>query len=171
MDTDRATTYWLNNLLVAVRRDILPKAIAIDWLLAKHQVSICRTSKITMNSGSSFDPTARFKNPPSFKLPTGHLSTGVCERLIEMIRRFEEQVDADHDVGARLATFGTSVSMHIQRISCYNPTLICFHGVLEGSGDYCELIQNVNQVAILLVRVKRIDPSQPKQKIGFDIEA
>lgn len=107
---------------------------------------------------------------PEIKIPTpptGHLASGVHERIVGMIQQFEAELDDAHEVGARLANFGTQLLMHIVDIGYHNPTLIRFFGYLDGTGEPCELIQNVNQVSILLVKVPRLDPSKPKRKIGF----
>lgn len=47
-----------------------------------------------------------------------------------------------------------------------NLSLIVFKGALD-NGNPVELVQHVSQLSFLLVAVKRVDPNQPKRKIGF----
>lgn len=87
-------------------------------------------------------------------------------RLIEWINDFHRSLDENHEVGARLVSFGQSVTFHIDDIGYWNPSLISFKGKNE-NGESVELIQHVSQISILLVALKRKDVSQPKRPIGF----
>lgn len=106
----------------------------------------------------------KFVMPP---MPTGHLASGVHERILGMIQDFENSLDDSYEVGARLANFGTSVLIRVTDIGYHNPTLIRFFGFLDETGEPCELIQNVNQLSLLLIRVPILDPAKPKRRIGF----
>ena len=87
-------------------------------------------------------------------------------RLIEWINDFHRSLDEEHEVGARLVSFGQSVTFHIDDIGYWNPSLISFQGRNE-NGESVELIQHVSQISILLVALKRESLSQPKRPIGF----
>jgi hypothetical protein len=87
-------------------------------------------------------------------------------RLIEWINDFHRSLDDNREVGARLVSFGQSVTFHIDNIGYWNPSLISFQGKNE-NGESVELIQHVSQISILLVALKRENLSQPKRPIGF----
>jgi hypothetical protein len=75
-------------------------------------------------------------------------------RLGEYIKLFEDELDNDHEIGARLVSFGQTVVFHIESLGYYGPDIITFHGTNE-SGEKVQLIQNVSQLSVLLVAVKK----------------
>ncbi|WP_421231584.1 DUF6173 family protein [Aeromonas sp. 603079] len=87
-------------------------------------------------------------------------------RLIEWINDFHRSLDEEHEVGARLVSFGQTVTFHIDDIGYWNPSLISFQGKNE-NGEVVELIQHVSQISVLLVALKRENIHQPKRPIGF----
>ena len=95
-----------------------------------------------------------------------NLASEFHHRLIKWINDFDATLDTDHEVGVRLVSFGQTVVFHLNDISYWNPSLISFQGVSE-NGEPVELIQHVSQISILLMKLKRLDTSQPKKKIGF----
>jgi hypothetical protein len=86
------------------------------------------------------------------------------EKLIKFITEFEKGLEDNQEVGAKLVTFGESITIHIDDISYSNPRLIIFHGQ-DIHGQKVQLIQHVNQISILLIVVKRIDSERPR--IGY----
>lgn len=90
-------------------------------------------------------------------------------RLVEWINDFDRELDAEHEVGVRLVTFGQAVTFHIDGLGYANPSLIVFYGVSE-DGDPVELIQHVSQISVLLTKMPRRDPNRPKGRIGFHEE-
>ena len=95
-----------------------------------------------------------------------NLASEFRKRLMEWIIDFDAALDDEHEVGIHLVSFGQAVRFHFESIGYYNPSLICFTGKLE-DGDPVELIQHVSQISIMLVKMMRQDPSQPKKRIGF----
>ena len=89
---------------------------------------------------------------------------GVFKSLGEYVRAFEAELDDDHEVGARLVSFGNAVQIHVQSIGFTAPFLITFSGVTE-KGDAVRLIQHVSQLSFLLVSLKKIADSP--YRIGF----
>jgi hypothetical protein len=87
-------------------------------------------------------------------------------RLINWINDFHKNLDEKHEVGARLVSFGQSVTFHIEGIGYWNPSLISFIGK-NSEGEPVELVQHVSQISILLVAMKREDVAMPKRPIGF----
>lgn len=103
-------------------------------------------------------------NIPNFKNPN-HASE-FYKSLVEMINEFDKNLDEEHEVGMRLVTFGQSITFHVTDLGYYDPSLNRFYGQLE-NGSSVELIQHVSQISFLLMSVKRLNPEQPKKRIGF----
>lgn len=95
-----------------------------------------------------------------------NLASEFHKRLVEWINDFDKSLDQDHEVGVRLVNFGQAVTFHLRDVGYWNPSLISFSGYTE-QGEPVELIQHVSQISILLLKVKRQYPSQPKRPIGF----
>lgn len=106
-------------------------------------------------------------NPADFLPPKdNNLADEFHRRLISWINDFHRQLDDEHEVGARLVSFGQSVTFHVENIGYWNPSLISFEGHNE-NGDPVELIQHVSQISVLLVALKRENLQEPKRPIGF----
>jgi len=95
--------------------------------------------------------------------PDGHLASGFYERLVDWITGFEESLDADHEIGARLVAFGPVV-IRLTDITWWNPALIRFDGV-DDAGNPVQLIQHISQISVLLVRLPK--QGQVARRIGF----
>lgn len=89
------------------------------------------------------------------------------KRLVTWINEFDQSLDNDYEVGVRLVSFGQSVVFHLTNIGYWDPFLISFTGTTE-EGQPVELIQHVNQISILLMKLPRKNPDQPKRPIGFN---
>lgn len=103
---------------------------------------------------------------PSIRLAKANYASEFHRRLIDWINKFNAELDADHEVGVRLVSFGQAVTFHLDDVGFSNPSLITFSGKTE-DGDPVELIQHVSQISVLLVRLRRKDPTSPKRRIGF----
>ena len=84
------------------------------------------------------------------------------ERLGSYIRDFENELDQDHEVGARLVSFGQAILFHIESLGYYGPDIISFKGVTD-KGE--KVKQNVSQLSVLLIAMPKRS-EQPK-RIGF----
>jgi hypothetical protein len=90
-------------------------------------------------------------------------------RIVAYIREFETNLDKDHEIGARMVSFGDTVQFHIVDMGYWNPDIVTFDG-LDDAGRRMKLIQNVSQLNVLLVAMpKRIDHEEPR-RIGFVLE-
>ncbi|MGH8612145.1 MAG: DUF6173 family protein [Gammaproteobacteria bacterium] len=89
------------------------------------------------------------------------------ERLGEYIKDFEDGLDEEHEIGARLVAFGPSVVFHIQELGYYGPDIVSFDGVNE-KGERVQLVQHISQLNVLLVAVKKL--GQKPKRIGFVTE-
>lgn len=86
------------------------------------------------------------------------------ERLGEYIKDFENELDEDHEIGARLVSFGQSVTFHIENVGYYGPDIISFDGI-NAEGERVQLIQHISQLSVLLVAMKK--QSNKPRRIGF----
>lgn len=113
----------------------------------------------------------RIPQTPSFKdqmneINKPYTSEYVFYQLVQQIRRFEQTLDKDHEVGMQLVCFGQSIQFSVARMGYMNPSIIWFDGVLPDKSNV-QLVQHLNQVSFLLIAVKRPDPERPKAPIGF----
>ncbi len=107
--------------------------------------------------------------PPKIEIPKLPVSTinpaeWTYERLGEYIQNFEKDLDEEHEIGARLVSFGQTVTFHIESVGYYGPDIITFYGINE-RGERIQLIQNISQLSVLLIAVKKLE-DKPK-RIGF----
>lgn len=88
----------------------------------------------------------------------------ICNAIKDYVESFEAELDDEHEVGVRLASFGSVLIFHAEKIGFSRPNLITFYGVTE-EGDRVQLIQHVSQLNFLLRAVKRQE-NKPR-RIGF----
>jgi len=86
------------------------------------------------------------------------------ERLGEYIKKFESELDEEHEIGVRLVSFGQTIVFHVENIGYYGPDIITFYGNNE-KGEKLQLIQNLSQLSFLLIAVKKLQ-DKPR-RIGF----
>ncbi len=86
------------------------------------------------------------------------------DSLVKQIQKFENQTSAEEVVGAMLASFGQSVTLHIHNIRL-SGQMICMEGVTD-SGTPATLVQHYTQASILLLKVPKA-PLEEKRPIGF----
>jgi Family of unknown function (DUF6173) len=116
---------------------------------------------------SGLKPKVPSFNLESIKIPTNqNLASEFYTRLVEMINEFDSELDQEHEVGMRLVSFGQTVQFHVEDLGYYDPSLIRFYGRTDDN-NMIELIQHVSQISFLLMAVKRLNPEEPKKKIGF----
>ena len=87
------------------------------------------------------------------------------EIILDRIKEFEEDLDSDHEVGIKLASFGQSITMSVTDIGYSNPSTLVFYGFI--GEQPATLIQHVSQLNFLLLAVKKADPEKPPRRIGF----
>jgi len=119
---------------------------------------------LPLNNGFSTFNTEKLVAPVN-----PNLASEFYKRLVEMINEFDEKLDDTEEVGMRLVSFGQTVQFHVEDIGYYNPSLITFIGK-TAEGKDIELIQHVSQISFLLMAVPRLNPDEPKKKIGFAAE-
>ncbi|MBD3675556.1 MAG: hypothetical protein HUJ26_18750 [Planctomycetaceae bacterium] len=105
---------------------------------------------------------------PLIKNARENSASAFYQRLTKWIAEFDQELDEAHEVGVRLVSFGQTVSFHLEDIGYWNPSLISFKGT-SVEGEPVELIQHVNQISILLMKLPRKDPESPKKPFGFQM--
>lgn len=123
------------------------------------------------------DGIANFVSPtmPEFQFPELHipdidvrnynLADYSYEVILERIKEFEDDLDDEHEIALRLASFGQSITLSVTDIGYSNPSTLVFYGYV---GDQpATLIQHVSQLNFLLLAVKKSDPEKPPRRIGF----
>ena len=105
-------------------------------------------------------------NIPTIELPRNYnLADWKYEKIIEQIRDFEQNLDDEHEVAVRLASFGSSITMIVTDISYQNPDILYFYGFVNGKD--AQLIQHTSQLNFLITSIEKEDKSKPARRIGF----
>lgn len=99
------------------------------------------------------NPMVNFKSNTSLllELQEANLASEFKKILEAHIKRFDESLDSDHEVGIKLVSFGQNITFHVSKLSYHNPSLIFFIGFTE-EGRSVELVQHVSQISFLLQR-------------------
>jgi hypothetical protein len=98
-----------------------------------------------------------------------NLASEFYKKLVQWINEFDASLDNAHEVGVRLVSFGQAIVFHLNDVGYWNPSLIIFGGCTE-EGEPVQLIQHVSQISILLMKLPRKNPTEPKKPIGFHTE-
>ena len=143
---------------------------------AASQTPVSSETSVTIADMIGSDP--RFLQDFAISGPQTHILRAADEnlasefhiRLVKWITEYDAGLDAAHEVGVRLVSFGQEVTFRLHDLDYWNPSLMKFIGVLN-NGTPVELIQHVSQISILLMTLPLLDPSQPKRPIGFSMES
>lgn len=87
------------------------------------------------------------------------------ERIILYIQKFEEQLDAEHEVVMGFVG-GDTGTMHIQGMGFFAPDLITFYGSDE-TGTKTQMVQHVSQLSVALKAARKPDETVEAARIGF----
>lgn len=109
--------------------------------------------------------TPMIPNIPEIK--NNNLADAFYDRLVNIIIDFEKKLNADEEVGARLVSIGESITIHIDDLGYWNPSLIYFYG-RDNNDREVQLIQHVSQISVLLMKVPRTNPE--RERIGFKMQ-
>ena len=90
------------------------------------------------------------------------------ERVVKSINEFEQDLDFDHEVGARLVSFGSEVTFNIVDVGYWGPDMIIFHGI-SPEGKNLQLLQHMSQLSVLLVAAEKVDNDKKARRIGFKL--
>ena len=89
------------------------------------------------------------------------------ERLKNYIKEFECRLDDDHELGARLVSFGHELTFHVLDMGYHGPDIITFYGKND-RGEDVQLIQHTSQLSVLLIAVKK--QADQARRIGFVLD-
>ena len=105
--------------------------------------------------------------PKAMKQPSAQKSPAqwAYERIIMYIKKFEETLDNDQEVGLGFAGGDTGV-INIEGLGFFDPDIITYFGT-NPQGAKTQLIQHVSQLNVMLVASpKEVDQAEPN-RIGF----
>lgn len=111
---------------------------------------------------------------PSYELPKieipidPNLASEFHKRLVSMINDFNKNLDNENEVGLQICNFGQKITIYINDVGCWNPSLIRFYGSDTTTGNPVQLIQHVSQINILLVKLPKKNQTEQKRPIGFN---
>ena len=118
------------------------------------------------------DPDARGAEdgPMPGRLPPPRSSAEwAYRRLILYIARFEETLDAEHEVAMGFTDGGTG-ALRIEGIGYFDPDIVTFYGT-DAQGEKVQLIQHVTRLSVLLRALSKRRPEEPPRRIGFRLRA
>jgi len=90
------------------------------------------------------------------------------ERVVRLIKDFEDDLDQNHEIGATLASFGAEIVIQVLNVGYWGSDIITFEGINTNNGSRVQLIQNVAQLNLLLIALPKQE-DEPR-RIGFDLE-
>ncbi len=122
--------------------------------------------KKMLGGTSPLDVLVRPVMPAIPKIDDSHLNPAkwTYKRLGKYIKDFEAGLDSEHEIGARLVSFGQAVTFHIENVGYYGPDIISFDGI-SSNGEKVQLIQHMSQLSVLLVAMKKM--AEKPRRIGF----
>jgi hypothetical protein len=97
-----------------------------------------------------------------------HPAQLIYKQLSKYIRDFERELDEEHEIGARLVSFGSTITFHIENVRYYDPYIITFYGIND-NGEKVQLIQHTSQLNVLLVAMKKLQ--EKPNRVGFLMES
>ena len=107
--------------------------------------------------------------PKALQEPTAQKSPAqwAYERIIMYIKKFEETLDNDHEVGMGFAG-GDAGVIKIEGLGYFDPDIVTYHGS-NAEGAKTQLIQHVSQLNVMLTASpKHVDQAEPN-RIGFQL--
>ena len=91
------------------------------------------------------------------------------ERLVLYIQNFEQQLDADQEIGLGL-TGGDAGVLQIEGLGYFAPDVLTFYG-RDQNGARTQLIQHVSQLNVMLVAQRKAPEEDRPRRIGFRLAA
>lgn len=108
-------------------------------------------------------PSAITRKPRDRKSP----AEWAYQRLILYVQKFEERLDADHEVGMGFAGSDAG-TLHIKGMGYFAPDIVTFYGV-DQNGQRTQLIQHVSQLNVMLKAAPKLH--EKADRIGFQLGA
>ncbi len=89
------------------------------------------------------------------------------ERMVQYIRNFEAQLNANEEVAMGFAGSDAGV-VSIEGLGYYDPDILTFYG-RDDQGMKTQLVQHVTQLSVILRAVPKVAPEIPARRIGFHL--
>lgn len=118
-----------------------------------------------IEDAEAFKRSAKAKSEEEYR----KTSSGIYELIKEQIIDFQKELNQDYDLGISLHVSEGWKEIVVTDVIALFPSLIVFKGII-GDSESVRLIQHINQVNLVLRKVKRQDPNLPKRVIGFQVE-
>ena len=131
------------------------EAAALQEIYAAHAN---RNGEASTERGSA--PTGK---PAAQKSP----AEWAYERIVLYIQKFEETLDAEHEVGMGFAGSDAG-TLKIEGMGYFAPDMITFYGA-DPAGNKMQLVQHVSQLSVMLVAEPKPEEAQEPLRIGFQL--
>ncbi len=113
----------------------------------------------TINHGALMDSIQKSLEPKN------NPAKWTYERVAKMINDFEENLDADQEIGLFLVGTPTSV-MHVMDVKYWGPDLMIFEGV-DSNSKPMKFVQHHSQLSLLLTAASKVE--EKARRIGFHL--
>lgn len=100
--------------------------------------------------------------------PQMNPSKWAYERLEDLIKEFEADLDDTHEVGLKIVSLGNVGIYYVQEISYWSPHILIFHCLAE-NGAKATLIQHYSQMNFLLISLPKLNPQEKARRVGFAV--
>ena len=117
------------------------------------------TAQAAAEVGAAFEPALS----PEDKSP----ARWAYERMVQYIRNFEAQLNANEEVAMGFAGSDAGV-VSIEGLGYYDPDILTFYGRDE-EGMKTQLVQHVTQLSVILRAAPKVAPEIPARRIGFHL--
>ena len=94
------------------------------------------------------------------------MASVASKQIRQIIEFFEKSLDQEHEVGAKLVSYGQSMTIHILDVKFQDPGFVIFLGATT-EGDRVMLVQHTSQISFLLMAMPRLEPEGPPRRFGF----
>ncbi len=134
------------------------EAVEADAIPRAHVVHL---DPAEASAGNQPLPNALAKKPVAKKSD----AQWAYERLVVFIKKFEETLDAEHEIAMGFVG-GDSGVLRIQGIGYFDPDILTFYGTDE-SGAKMQLVQHVSQLSVMLRALPKPTAQPEPTRIGF----
>jgi hypothetical protein len=90
----------------------------------------------------------------------------MVESIVTEINTFEASLADDEQAGGYIMLYGKQHAFEIESVAYRDMFMIIFCGTLP-SGERVKLLQNMSQLNLMLVAVKRNNLNEPRRQLGF----
>jgi Family of unknown function (DUF6173) len=140
---------------------------------AELNAAVKQAAHMPKTPGPATDAEALLGTLPEDRPPRAAPQKGPAEwayeRIVQYIRNFEAQLDANQEVAMGFAGSDAGV-LKIEGLGFYEPDMLTFYG-RDDDGMKTQLIQHIAQLSVMLRAVPKAQPAEPPRRIGFHLSA